>query len=80
MVSNRARNNAPALLRLHLVETGCFWPGPVLGRPLQPARGCSGLAALAQAKIPPAIRKFILATGLANGLSTINSSLDPTVD
>jgi outer membrane protein assembly factor BamB len=35
-----------------------------LGR-YSPFQGCAGLAALPQAKIPPAIRKFILATGLA---------------
>ncbi|HRZ99906.1 MAG TPA: hypothetical protein P5055_04130, partial [Candidatus Paceibacterota bacterium] len=35
-----------------------------LGR-YSPFQGCAGLAALTQAKIPPAIRKFIMATGLA---------------
>ena len=47
-----------------------------LGR-YSPFQGCAGLAALTQAKIPPAIRKFIMPTGLKRGLFfLINEGFD----
>jgi REP element-mobilizing transposase RayT len=65
-VSDRAWNEAPALLGSISLRQGPFDLGlRWLGR-YSPFQGCSGLAALSQAKIPPAIRKLILATGLSD--------------
>jgi hypothetical protein len=63
-VSDRAWNEAPALLGSISLRQGPFGLGLRWLVRYSPFQGCAGLAALPQAKIPPAIRKLILATGL----------------